>query len=392
MPWSWGGAKNGGCGQYFDMTTNATYGAWTNEWARAVMVEDANSIQKTAIRPASIGGAGRVLFSVDLTPANYATAVTGSDITLTATAFSGSNVITKVEFFQGSAKLGEATTAPFTYLWRNVPTGVHQLTAKGTDATGGTGATLVPTTVSVFPVSNFSGRFKFVSKGSGKVLDNPGGTSTNLTQVVQNPDNGSASAQWNVSQLGGGLYKITNQAGGTCLDLLGGSTANGAQIQIYDCAPVDQQKWNITQVDANYYIITSKASGKCVEVSRLTSTDGVKIDQSDYAGLDNQKWSVQGVAALAVATQGTTPALSAWLHPNPALQQVTVEYWADAAQPVSVTMTDLMGRTLRQINQAAGKGLNRLTLFLPQQLPSGVYLLRVQHDGQLETQRFLVEK
>jgi mannan endo-1,4-beta-mannosidase len=55
LAWSWGSVKNSDCGSDgpFDMTTNGTFAGLTG-WGNEVAVSDANSIQKTSKRPASI--------------------------------------------------------------------------------------------------------------------------------------------------------------------------------------------------------------------------------------------------------------------------------------------------------------------------------------------------
>ncbi len=57
----------------------------------------------------------------------------GSDITLTATASDANGSITKVEFFNGSLKLGEDATAPYSFVWPAVAEGSYALSAKATD-------------------------------------------------------------------------------------------------------------------------------------------------------------------------------------------------------------------------------------------------------------------
>ncbi|CCH55304.1 putative secreted beta-mannosidase [Fibrisoma limi BUZ 3] len=62
LVWSWGSVQNGDCNggsvgnSGFDITTNGVYGNWQNDWGRKVSIEDANSIQKTSVRPPSILG------------------------------------------------------------------------------------------------------------------------------------------------------------------------------------------------------------------------------------------------------------------------------------------------------------------------------------------------
>jgi hypothetical protein len=59
--------------------------------------------------------------------------VAPSTITITAVASDPDGTITKVEFFNGTTKLGEKTIAPFSYTWNNVTEGSYSLTAVATD-------------------------------------------------------------------------------------------------------------------------------------------------------------------------------------------------------------------------------------------------------------------
>lgn len=71
-------------------------------------------------------------------PANGATFTNPANITINANASDSDGSVTKVEFFNGSVKLGEDTSAPYTYSWTNVSTGTYNLTAKATDNAGAT--------------------------------------------------------------------------------------------------------------------------------------------------------------------------------------------------------------------------------------------------------------
>ncbi|HET6641967.1 MAG TPA: Ig-like domain-containing protein [Gaiellaceae bacterium] len=57
-------------------------------------------------------------------------------ITVTATASDANGTVTKVEFRDGTTVLGQDTSAPYSYTWRNVPQGSHLLTARATDNAG----------------------------------------------------------------------------------------------------------------------------------------------------------------------------------------------------------------------------------------------------------------
>ena len=59
-----------------------------------------------------------------------------SPITLTATATDSDGVISKLEFFQGSTKLGEDLTVPYTLVWPGAPAGSYQFSVTATDNDG----------------------------------------------------------------------------------------------------------------------------------------------------------------------------------------------------------------------------------------------------------------
>jgi chitinase len=75
--------------------------------------------------------------TVSLTsPANGATFTAPASINLSASAADADGTVSKVEFFQGSTKLGEDATAPYEFAWTNVAAGSYSLTAKATDNAG----------------------------------------------------------------------------------------------------------------------------------------------------------------------------------------------------------------------------------------------------------------
>ncbi len=75
--------------------------------------------------------------TVSLTaPAEGATYSAPASVALTADANDTDGSIAKVEFFNGSTLLGEATSAPFSFAWIDVPAGNYTLTARATDDVG----------------------------------------------------------------------------------------------------------------------------------------------------------------------------------------------------------------------------------------------------------------
>ena len=87
----------------------------------SITVVDPNATPPTVSLTSPIGG------TVFQSPAS---------ITLTADASDSDGTITKVEFFNGLALLGTATSAPYSFNWTNVPVGTYDITAKAFDNDG----------------------------------------------------------------------------------------------------------------------------------------------------------------------------------------------------------------------------------------------------------------
>ena len=96
------------------------------------------SVQRAARRP-----------TVTLTqPANGATFTAPATVSLAATASDADGTVAKVEFFNGATKLGEDTTAPYSFTWTGVAAGTYTVTARATDDLGAS-TTSAPSTITV---------------------------------------------------------------------------------------------------------------------------------------------------------------------------------------------------------------------------------------------------
>jgi Galactose oxidase-like, Early set domain/Bacterial Ig domain len=102
-----------------------------------LFIIDANGVPSVA-RMVTIKG--DVAPAVTLTQPTDGASFTPSPATvnLAASASDADGTVTKVEFFNGAAKLGEDTTAPYTFTWSGVAAGSYTLTARATDDLGAT--------------------------------------------------------------------------------------------------------------------------------------------------------------------------------------------------------------------------------------------------------------
>ena len=60
----------------------------------------------------------------------------GDNITLTANAADSDGQVVRVDFFANGSLLGGVSSAPFTFVWTNATSGVHDLSARATDNSG----------------------------------------------------------------------------------------------------------------------------------------------------------------------------------------------------------------------------------------------------------------
>ena len=133
-------------------------------------------------------------------PAPNAILTLPASLTLTAAAADANGTVSKVEFFQGTTKLGEATAAPYAYTWASVPAGVYTLTAKATDDQGAS-TTSSPVTVFVTAAGNTAPTVSLTA---------PTANASFLTPA-------SIALSADATDTGGGIYKVEFFQGPTLL-------------------------------------------------------------------------------------------------------------------------------------------------------------------------------
>lgn len=179
------------------------------------------------------GGAGNATPTCQLTaPANGATFSAPATITLTASASDSNGSVARVEFWAGSTRLGEDTSAPYGFTWSNVPAGVHTLSARAVDNQGAVGtsagATVTVTTAGFVLGVNLAGgavtiegnawRSDAMARANGLTTTAPNLTTTNVTPSPATDTDTRAmlnSAVWGPSSfsvaqvLGNGSYDVS---------------------------------------------------------------------------------------------------------------------------------------------------------------------------------------
>jgi len=103
-------------------------------------------------------------FHVSITsPAHNAILFTPGNFVITASATNENGTVARVEFYAGSTRLGEDSTAPYSILWTNPANGSYTLSARATD---GLGATIYSSAVEVMVAPGLSISAASVTEGN----------------------------------------------------------------------------------------------------------------------------------------------------------------------------------------------------------------------------------
>jgi hypothetical protein len=116
--------------------------------AKATDNDDASTTTPpTSITVTAPGSANQPPATSITSPQNNASFPYKPTITITATA-TDDRAVTRVEFLDGTTVLGSDTSSPYSYTWRNVPSGIHTLRSRATDNAGAV-TTSTPITITV---------------------------------------------------------------------------------------------------------------------------------------------------------------------------------------------------------------------------------------------------
>ncbi|MFN6947245.1 MAG: endo-1,4-beta-xylanase, partial [Cytophagaceae bacterium] len=142
LAWSWKG--NGSPLEYMDLShdwagTNLTpWGDRIVNGLNGTNTSETASVFLTQSEPEIVGTPASCVITAPHVNAYYQT---GSNVTINVYArdIGGTHAngsVTKVEFYNGTVKLGEDASSPYSFSWTNVPAGTHTITARATDNDG----------------------------------------------------------------------------------------------------------------------------------------------------------------------------------------------------------------------------------------------------------------
>ncbi|WP_158973333.1 ricin-type beta-trefoil lectin domain protein [Streptomyces griseus] len=120
-----------------------------------------------------------------------------------------------------------------------------------------------------------------VSAASNRCMDDPGGSTTNGTQIDIWDCGGGTNQKWTPTS------SKTLTVLGKCLDASGAGTTPGTKVIIYTCSGSANQQW-IFKADGS---IQGVQSGLCLDVTAGATANGTKLQLWTCTGAANQRWS-----------------------------------------------------------------------------------------------------
>jgi hypothetical protein len=331
------------------------------------------------------------LSAIITSPSKGASFSAPATITITASASEPVGSIAKVEFFQGSTKLGESTTSPYSFSWTNVPLGSYSLTVKATDNTGVTTIS-GPVNVTVVPPPTGSSM-----EAETMILSN---------YLVENNSAASGGADIKLSASGVTGYAAFN---------FGGSTgAYDMQVWYFDendgaCTfrvyvnGVKIDEWIANQNLGSADPVAQTRTSRTIKGVFIPGGAQIKLE----AVQDAQEWGRYDNIEIRPATPTPVepdPAKDRptmfQLHqnyPNPFNPSTAITYQLPASSSVQLKIYDTLGRVVRTLVkgvQSAGDyviqwdGKNTRG----ESVSSGVYLYQLAVGSVVTTKKMLLSK
>lgn len=315
------------------------------------------------------------------TPANNASFNAPANITLSAAATDSDGAVTKVEFFNGSNKIGEAATAPYTINWNNVVAGSYSITAVATDNNNAT-------------------------TSSAAVNITVQGTS-NCTPVTASGDDGNVAAntldnnlntRWSASGDGQWIQY--------CLGT--NSLVNGVDIAFYkgdarkakfdiQISP-DGSNWNTIAAG-----LQSSGTSLAFESFNITpvTTKYVRLlghgnDQNAWNSYAEVKIKSSATAINNTRTSDKTSDAATGItllkvSPNPFNTQTTIHFYLKEAGRTWIAVYNSNGQPVKVLVNSHLPAGPQTTSLQAAQLPAGLYLIKLIHNGQTISTKLLKE-
>jgi glucose/arabinose dehydrogenase len=349
-------------------------------------------------------------------PANNASFPSPVNIAISANALSNGGTITKVEFYQGSTLIGQATAAPYNFTWQNVTTGTYTLTAKAYDNNLHTAVsspvTIVVTTCPT-PIIYASGPTTFCSgsvklsttSGAGYVfqwkkdgVNIPGATASSYIATVAGAYQvkviqGSCiawSAPTNVKIESGLRASITP----------GGSTTicSGSSVILYgNTCPGYSYQWirngtNIAGATGSTYPASVAGNYQLkVTLNGANAWSSIVTVTVNTCNARSEEEVQQETTSIKTDTSGLFQ-MKVYPNPNDGRFTISLRMAAETKEKAIVKMLNSLGQVIYNSEYTAENGFISQTVDLDKSLPTGIYVLQVTVGDKQESTNVMLAR
>jgi beta-galactosidase len=138
--------------------------------------------------------------------------------------------------------------------------------------------------------ANATDTYQLTNRRSGKVLDVPGASTIEGTQLIQWGAHEGLNQQWRLISAGPGTYTLVNGGSGQLVDIQGSATGDGTPIIQWRANGGPNQQWRLVTADSGYVKLVSVLTGKLIGVNAGGTSDGATIVQQTDTGDLSQHW------------------------------------------------------------------------------------------------------
>ncbi|MDF2454754.1 MAG: Alpha-L-arabinofuranosidase precursor [Cytophagaceae bacterium] len=391
-------------------TAPYTY-SWTNPVAGTYSItaratDNKGLTNTSAARTITIYSAANKLPAVSLTaPANNATYTAPANITITAAATDSDGSIAKVEFFNGTTKLGEKTASPYSYNWTGVAAGTYSITAKATDDRGGSTASAA-VVVKVNAAPNQSPKVSLTSPANNAVYSAP--ASINITASASDTDGTIAKVEFfhGPTKIGEktaspysytwtgvavGTYSITAKA----TDNKGASAVSAARTVVVNKPTTNVCSSLPTYTENGGYTAGSKVKNvnsryECKPFPYSGWCNGAAWAYAPGTGSYWQDaWTLLGSCTAREENDLASASALISNSPNPFAQSTDLTLQVEQAGDVTVTVFNKTGELVKVINEGYLTEGEHHFLFDASQFPSGMYIVQVKSVAGIVRQKMM---
>ncbi|NML21758.1 DNRLRE domain-containing protein [Pseudoflavitalea sp. G-6-1-2] len=324
------------------------------------------------------GGNANPIVSITA-PTSGSTYTSPATVNITANASDADGTISKVEFYNGSTKLGEDLVAPYEYSWTNVAAGTYSLTAVATDNQSAvTTSSAVSITVNNPPACNPVTSSGDDGNVAANVLDN------NLATRWSASGNG----QWIQFCLGSTPVSVTgvqiafyngNTRTSTFDVLVGNDGVNwttAATNRVSSGTTTALETFTFTPVTGKYVRIVGHGNS----VNLWNSYTEVKIQTGTALMTDPTDLSEAAAEKFRLST-----------YPNPFSGNSTITFYLGKATQTEVSVFDITGRRVAVLANGKLNAGNHKLVFSPTNNATGIYIIKMTFDGKVVTKKLLRE-